>query len=55
MRKEKEMLFDMVILAMMAMSELTVDEIQKWYGSDYYNELKKYVREQGRRVHEESN
>ena len=54
MKKEKELLLDMTILARMALSELTEDEIQEWYGSDYFNELKKYIKEQGRRVHEES-
>jgi len=52
MRKEKELLLDMTILARMALSELTEDEIQEWYGSDYFHELKEYIREQGRRVHE---
>ncbi|WP_336863701.1 hypothetical protein [Peribacillus frigoritolerans] len=53
MRKEKELLLDMTILARMALSELTEDEIQEWYGSDYFNDLKEYIKEQGRRVHEE--
>lgn len=44
MGKEEQQLFsDLLILAKLGFESLTEDEIQEWYGSDYYARLKKYL------------
>ena len=42
-KKEFELFLDLLILAKIAFETLTEDEIQEWYGSDYYAELKKFL------------
>lgn len=49
MKLEDELFNDMVILAKLGFESLTEDEIQEWYGSDYYAKLKKYICESGYR------
>jgi hypothetical protein len=44
MDKRIEIFKDMVLLAERALEELTEDEIQELYGSDYYFELKRYIK-----------
>lgn len=42
--RKGQLFFDMRHLASLMLDELTEDEIQEWYGSDYFAELKKYIK-----------
>jgi hypothetical protein len=43
MKIEDQLFEDMVLLAKLGFESLTEEEIQEWYGSDYYVKLKKYL------------
>lgn len=47
-KKEFELFLDLLILAKIGFETLTEDEIQEWYGSDYYSELKKFLYQEAR-------
>lgn len=49
--RKSSLFFDMRHLASMMLDELTEDEIQEWYGSDYYVELKKYIKQDSGRMY----
>ncbi|MGE7650460.1 hypothetical protein ACQKM1_22195 [Peribacillus frigoritolerans] len=42
-KKKFELCLDVLILAKLGFESLTEEEIQEWYGSDYYAELKKFL------------
>ena len=42
--KERQLFIDMVVLAQCSFEELTDEEIQNLYGSDYHHEMKMYLR-----------
>lgn len=50
MKLKDKLFIDMIILAKYALEEMTEEEIQENYGSDYYHWLKKYIRLQFRKI-----
>ena len=49
MKLNEQLFEDMVHLAKLGFESLTEDEVQEWYGSDYYANLKKYLYQCGYR------
>jgi hypothetical protein len=43
--REHRLWLDMIIAAQLYLEELSEDNIQEFYGSDYYKALKDYIRE----------
>jgi hypothetical protein len=42
--RKNRLFIEMKVLAERALEDLTEDEIQEFYGSDYYCELKNYIK-----------
>ena len=44
MKRNDQLFLDVIHLAELGFESLTEHEIQEWYGSDYYVELRKYLK-----------